>query len=56
MKQTAFRRNDGVRPSSGAAALERAMALALSTTFLNINVAAPEDGRTPLPAESCGLV
>ena len=37
----------GVRPSSGAAALPRTIALDPSRAFLTHSAAAPEDGRTP---------
>jgi hypothetical protein len=37
----------GVRPSSGAAALARTIALASSRSFFTHKAAAPEDGRTP---------
>ena len=37
----------GVRPSSGAAAFAQTSASEISHAFLDADIAAPEDGRTP---------
>ena len=45
----------GVRPSSGAAASDRPSTLETSKTPLLADVAAPEDGRTPVVRPRCAL-
>src|SRR6266567_8431373 len=43
----------GVRPSSGAGTFAETSTSEISHAFLNADVAAPDDGRTPFPLRLC---